>query len=334
MNLRRRLRRYVPRSRWTKLSIGLLVCLSFLLAAEGALRSAGVRPAYTGREALGWRMTPSLVDDAFRAPGGQPFAVRTNGDGLRTPYGRERQPGARRVMVFGDSTVFGWGVDDGGSVAEGLEAALDARAPTEVINAGQPGYSSWQAAALYLDLAEAYAPDAAVFFLPQHDRNRVPVSDREALEGADSALARARVWMATQSRLFEFARAYLLALPERQVVLPHERAAASRVDRVSDSDRSHAFSLVLDDAEKRDTRVFFGLLPHQAELSGNPGPPNPLEAWALAFGRDTAFLDARSACASIGIAALLPGDPGHLTAEGNHMAGASIADEIATAMGW
>ncbi len=334
MNLSRRLRRYVPRSRWVKLGIGLLVGACFLLAAELALRGAGVRPSYTGREALGWRMTPSLQDDAFRAPGGQPFAVRTNSDGLRTAYGRDREPGARRVMVFGDSTVFGWGVDDGGSVAEGMEEALDKLGPTEVINAGQPGYSSWQAAALYLDLAEAYTPDAVVFFLPQHDRNRVPVSDREALEGADSAPARARVWLATQSRIFEFARAYLLALPERQVVLPHERAAASRVDRVSDSDRAHAFTLVVDDAEKRGTRVFYSLLPHQAELSGNPGPPNPQQAWALSFGRDTVFLDARDACASIGMAALLPGDPGHLTAEANHTAGASIADEIATAMGW
>jgi len=334
VNLRRRLRRYVPRSRWTKLGIGLAIALALLLGAELALRTAGVRPSYTGREALGWRMTPNLVDDAFRAPGGQPFAVRTNSDGLRTGHGREREPGARRAMVLGDSTVFGWGVDDGGSVADGLEIALDHGAPTEVINAGQPGYSSWQAAALYLDLAEAYAPDAVVFFLPQHDRNRVPVSDREALEGADGALARARVWLATQSRLFEFARAYLLALPERQVVLPHERAAASRVDRVSDSDRTHAFTLVLDDAEKRGARVFFALLPHQAELSGNPGPPNPQEAWARNFGRDTAFIDARDACASIGIAALLPGDPGHLTADANHMAGAHVAGALASAMGW
>ncbi len=69
MNLRRRLRRYVPRSRWTKLSIGLLVCLSFLLAAEGALalevgdgQAAGVAATL---ERLGYqevRVTPDLAE--------------------------------------------------------------------------------------------------------------------------------------------------------------------------------------------------------------------------------------------------------------------------------
>ena len=72
------------------------------------------------------------------------------------------------MALLGDSTVFGWGVDDGQTVADGLAAALPG---VEVLNAGQPGYSTVQAARL-LEVVAAWRPEASLRQRASTSRNR------------------------------------------------------------------------------------------------------------------------------------------------------------------
>jgi hypothetical protein len=55
-----------------------------------------------------------------------------------------KPPGRFRILVLGDSHLFGWGVAQDESFAQVLERRLDALAPGrfEVLNAGVPGYNT------------------------------------------------------------------------------------------------------------------------------------------------------------------------------------------------
>jgi hypothetical protein len=71
--------------------------------------------------------------------------IETNALGYRgpSPASVEKPPGTRRVLVVGDSYVFGWGVPEADSIPGQLRARLaSATSPVEVVNAGyHAGYS-------------------------------------------------------------------------------------------------------------------------------------------------------------------------------------------------
>lgn len=99
---------------------------------------------------------------------------RLNGRGWRGPQVPQRGPdGAARVVAFGDSCTFGFGVGEESSWPRQLErmaAVLLAGEPAvEVVNAGVPGYSTWQnRLQLGQDLL-ALEPDLLVLFTSGHN---------------------------------------------------------------------------------------------------------------------------------------------------------------------
>ena len=101
---------------------------------------------------LGWSLQPGL--DKFLMPAGaagvfgpdRDFTITTNALGLRggpiTPKGTRR-----RILAIGDSTTFGWGIDDGETWPAQLETILNGGSDGgawQVINAGVNAYSSYQ----------------------------------------------------------------------------------------------------------------------------------------------------------------------------------------------
>jgi lysophospholipase L1-like esterase len=118
------------------------------------LREAAARPARPAAESmrasvpmppdplLGWRNLPGYIGDNLGAP------VRHNALGLRGPeVPVEKPPGTLRVLLLGDSTIYGHGVEEAATFGRVLEARLQARLPEarlEVIDAGVPAYSSLQ----------------------------------------------------------------------------------------------------------------------------------------------------------------------------------------------
>jgi lysophospholipase L1-like esterase len=273
-------------------------------------------------------MTPSLQGHLTQGlRDGHAFLLDTNADGLRTRVERERSPGLRRVAVAGDSTVFGWGVDEGGTVADGLQAALGP--DFEVINAGQPGYSSVQAAWLVEEVLLAYQPDLVILFIPMHDFNRVLVSDRELLRGAASPTAWARVALARHSRIYSVLRKAIFDVADQPFLLPERTDGEPRVERVSDRERAEAFREARAALRAQGGELAIGFLPFQAELEG-PGPDErrPGLDWARDFAAEdgVGLVDLRACCRGSG--RVLPDDSGHLSREGNLAVGAAAAPVV------
>ncbi|MFZ5481679.1 MAG: SGNH/GDSL hydrolase family protein [Myxococcota bacterium] len=323
----------MTRRRLARAGLGLVIAGAVLWIAEIACRLAGLGTAYQADAIGGWRMMPEMraqtitgTKEAHR------FVVTTNRDGLRTSLPRARTPGVARVAVMGDSTVFGWGADEGGTVADGIAAGLAARGiAAEVLNAGQPGYTTTQVATFFRDVVAAYRPDAVVVFLPMHDDNRVLVSDREHLDGARGPAATVRVALATHSRVYQALRQAIFPLAAEPFLVPGmQRSAEPRVPRVSDAERDENMDGMRAILAEWGGVLAVGHLPFLDDLRGRSFP-RFTTAWADAYAARTGtpIVDLRACCASPDAEALvLPYDRGHLTAEGNVVVGRAAAEPV------
>ncbi len=114
---------------------------------------------------LGWTQKPNL-DVKSRIPG-RDWVVRfqTNPDGITPGEARRRkEPGTRRIMIFGNSTVLGRSVPRDRTVTQQLERLLSrSGVKTEVINAGVQGYSTDQVLLHIRRLAPLYGPDVVIY---------------------------------------------------------------------------------------------------------------------------------------------------------------------------
>ena len=98
--------------------------------------------------------------------------VQTTADGLRGASNRRRikSAGAFRILLLGDSQVFGWGVPYQDTVAVQLEHELaNAGRVVEVLDAGVPGYNAAQEAAYFDALGAAFEPDCALVLFMGND---------------------------------------------------------------------------------------------------------------------------------------------------------------------
>jgi lysophospholipase L1-like esterase len=129
-----------------------------------------------------WVADADEVDKAYPHPEQESsFAVSTDGRGLRGPLHSVDKPvGTRRVMTMGCSTTFGWGVDDAESYPAQLEERLQAGGygKWEVINAGQPGYTSFQGLWLWDQVARDYDPDVVLIGFVVQDARRAAYTDK------------------------------------------------------------------------------------------------------------------------------------------------------------
>jgi len=142
-----------------------LVGATALLTAELVLRALGFAPPprqtlerrydkFRADPDLIWTLAPSW--SGFE-PNGAP--LRTNALGFR---GREIDASSDSLILFlGDSVTFGHHLADGETIPDLLEAALNAGDPRrrlQVVNAAVPGYSTFQAEALFRKRGAALAP--------------------------------------------------------------------------------------------------------------------------------------------------------------------------------
>lgn len=289
-----------------------LTALVVVGGAELALRAAGTPPAYVRTDLVRW--TPKSFMRDVQLPNtqaGVPFTVSTNGDALRTPHGRGE---GLRIWLGGDSTVFGWGVDDTQTLPAALERALagfpELRA-LQVVNGGQPSASTWMAARLARDLAPAYGVDLTVMFVPYHDDFPTMLSDREYLEGPLPPL---RAFLGLRWRGFA---ALTRALRGGR--------SLGLTPRVPDADRAEALAAL-------SPAPAVGLLPTPSTL-GVPGETNRSAATeaavrTLAEGEGWLFVDLRDVDAGV-----FPTDTAHFTAEGNAALAAALAEALRPRLG-
>jgi len=247
-------------------------------ASELALRVAGVQPGYRV-DVAGWMARPMRAQSELMTRPGtiQTFRITINDDGLRTSLPKVRTPGVTRIALFGDSTLFGWGVDDGETMPAAMHDTLTRRGiRAEVLNAGQPGYSTTQIEHLYTNTVSAYTPDIVVVFVPQHDGNLVPVSDRERIEGASGPVSAVRILLANHSRVYYLLRKSLSGVTDAQPV----RAAASEaqgdlVPRASHAERDATMDRLRTALAERGAPWSSGTSPSATSSTAPPSPASP-----------------------------------------------------------
>ncbi|MFH1279940.1 MAG: GDSL-type esterase/lipase family protein [Candidatus Eisenbacteria bacterium] len=128
------------------------------------------------------------------------FTVSTNRLGLRGPEVGEKR--GFRVLAIGNSCTFGMGVQDGETWPARLEAILQERTGTEaeVINAGVPGYTSFQGLRYLEERGLDLEPDLVIACFGFNDSDPWGPDGDEAIAGnlrgrsLDRALSRSRFY--------------------------------------------------------------------------------------------------------------------------------------------
>ena len=210
-------------------------CLIALGAAEAFIRLAGHTILGNGE----W-LSSSVIFDLYDEPvgfslwpgsgrtliAGGAYTVREqmNSFGLRdVERTYERTPGRRRVLILGDSFVYG----QGARFEEILPRRLERMLPgVEVVNAGIPGYNLGQDYLSYKDRMRRFRPDlviVALFIndfqeqgtlvltrdeegLPLSYRRRPDLVERDKRRIPTTVRSRLSEWMRQHSMLFALAR--------------------------------------------------------------------------------------------------------------------------------
>lgn len=157
----------------------------FLLFGVGeiALRVIGwpeVTQAFEHNEPF-WVVDPDLKSYAMpHNEENTSFKVSTNSDGLRTNVEMTDPKKDLRIMTLGCSTTFGWGVADAETYPERLQHYLTEAgySNVEVVNGGQPGYTSFQGNWLWDSILKHYEPDVVLIGYIVQDARKAAYSDK------------------------------------------------------------------------------------------------------------------------------------------------------------
>lgn len=173
---------------------------------------------------LHWKLRPEVSTEFHHVP------VRTNRLGFR---GSDPAAGSRVVLCLGDSTPFGFGVAEGEAFPAQLEGRLNAAAKAgehwTVINAGVPGYTSFQLRLLAEELIPRWKPSVVVVCVGNNEAWPADRSDRQL--DADRGLSARLVELLSGSRFLVWAAETIRPDKPQPFVAPNLRTAVPRVSR-------------------------------------------------------------------------------------------------------
>jgi len=169
---------HAPRLTWRKKALfSLVVLLLGLSVVEVVVRFRIGNPLperlplvmVRAHRTRGWEMVPNTDHYTYE------HLVTVNSLGLRGPeLPPEKAPGETRILMLGDSMVYGQGVADAGTVPVQLERELD-RPGVSVVNGGVRAYSTAQEMALLRELGPRIRPDLVVLCWFWNDLDADPV---------------------------------------------------------------------------------------------------------------------------------------------------------------
>jgi lysophospholipase L1-like esterase len=304
----------------------------------------------------GYRMRPDMQLDFVRQSDGAAIPVGTNNLGLRDDEDYQPDAGGDtlRILLLGDSLVFGAGVPFEETMGERLEGILAARAPdqtVQVMNWGVPGYGQEQERLLLEALeADAYQPDLILVLITTsndfgqsldvqtlaevaggvQEGAAAPSADEEAAPEPASLAERIKRplrGLRTYRLVAVYGNRLLGALGRREVEFSEEAAQASRAD----------LEKLLAYGDTHDLRVAFALLPPRV-LATPLEEHYAYERRVYSFYGETLdalgadWLDLEPALidgAAMGDPDRIYWDEVHLTAEGDEIAAKAMADFIA-----
>lgn len=142
------------------------------------------------------------------------YSIRTNSRGFRGPeFANEKNDGVFRIVILGDSRTFGWGVEFEQAFPYKLQQNLGellAR-PVEIINAGIPGYSSYQVLRLVEHEVCHWSPNLVICWFGCNDSWPCSVPDEELSQssGGESFL---RTFMSRSSLFLILRQLYFISV--------------------------------------------------------------------------------------------------------------------------
>ncbi len=169
MTTSRKLRTMLARAMLIVISlfVGLLLAegLTRILFPQLAPRTARLTKFWKHDSRYGWAHNPG-ASGYFETFGIQAF-VTINSKGFRGPeIEHARDPKRQRVLVLGDSYVWGYGVKDDEVFTERLRNAMP---EVEIVNLGVSGYGTDQELLLYRDEGYKYKADLVIIVVTEND---------------------------------------------------------------------------------------------------------------------------------------------------------------------
>lgn len=300
------------------------IALLVLLAAE-QVAAPRLRPSpriFEEHPTRFWTLTPGVSCYDRQSAS----TVRVNHLGLR---GGEPDLSGPRMLLLGDSCIFGAGVTDAETLDRCLEAELRTRTgrPWVVLNGGVPGYSTFQGVDLLEDLGPEIRADVVVLAYLYGDRRWDRCPDHERQAGPLVPAVRRLLW---KSALYRVLRDGWLGTRPEVGPLEDGPRSGNLYERVPPvqyrknmerlAERARAFGA---------SRVVFLRLPNRGPRDGrSEGQEAVLLRMGLASG---GLVDALGRWERVGLLhphEFLPGDLLHLSARGNRHLARTLADEF------
>ena len=202
-----------------------------LVAAEGSLRAwlaVDMVTYFRPHPTLHWQVRPHLHD--FQE-GGDTGKITTNGDGMReVDVPRRKGADELRVLVLGDSSNFGHGVDGDevwSSVLEELLAPRLVGRELQVLNGACPGWTTYQALVFLDEIGLAYQPDVVIAGF-NNDPGPDYLGDAERLTPEPLRTINGVLW---RSELYLLAREAVLASVRRLRPVAYQHYQAREAGR-------------------------------------------------------------------------------------------------------
>ena len=171
---------------------------------------------------LFWRLRPDATFDLAGTP------VRSNSQGFRTRETTGRpSAGVRRILYLGNSTTFGWHVEEADRYSAVVQRMLESVAPSatfDEVNLAVPGYTSFQSRRAFETVGRTLRPDVVVVCVGFND-------GRPARDAPDSEVAKRIARPQRLRQLLGHLRLYRLVRTVAQLVRGGRRGDA-RVPRV------------------------------------------------------------------------------------------------------
>lgn len=246
---------------------GIGVAVLALAALEGALRLAvpldaltfsSERPNGMLLHDAGSRTylpRPGAAEERFDGP--YRWHYRVNGQGFRedAEIPERRQGDELRILALGDSWIFGISATQDRTIPANLETLLPPRLgrPVEVVNAGVPGGSGYDALARWNVLKDRFEIDGVLLGQPHNYRRQ------DAVRGERSR------WYAPEGGA-PFVDAYLY-LVLRRVLVPFTRADLREANKGAVDAILTDFAALAEDARGRGIPVWLGVWPGRNTVS-------------------------------------------------------------------